>query len=79
MKMLNILNSPLYPDNEEGAPVGELRLSSDSQGFVAVVEEEQGMASEDSRGSSSVGNPWDRVGELPGRLGEKLLELKDER
>lgn len=56
-----------------------MRLSSDSQGFVAVVEEEQGMASEESRGSSSVGNPWERVGELPGRLREKLLELKDER
>ena len=41
-----------------------MRLSSDSQGFVAVVEEEQGMASEESRGSSSVGNPWERVGEL---------------
>jgi len=37
------------------------------------------MASEESRGSSSVGNLWERVGELPGRLREKLLELKDER
>ena len=45
---------------------------------MAVVEEE-GVASEDSRGSSSVDDPWKRVGELPKGLAEKLLELKNER
>lgn len=45
---------------------------------MAVVEEE-GVVSEDSRDSSSVDDPWKRVGELPKSLAEKLLELKNER
>ena len=68
----------LFPDHEEDAGGNSLRLSTDSQGFVAVVEEE-GVVSEDSRGSSNVDDPWKRVGELPKDLAEKLLELKNER
>ena len=55
-------------DTEEGVGEEGGALPCDSQGFVVIEES--------SRGSSG-GDPWSRVMELPERLGEKLLGLKE--
>ncbi len=62
---------------EEGEEDEELKTTPPaSQGFDTV--EEVGWEDGGGGESSSEGDPWSRIGELPESLGEKLLELREE-